>query len=60
MSKKSVIEREKKRAILVKKYSNLRQELKTNIKNATTIEEKLFIYGKLQNLPRNSSIVRSL
>jgi len=59
MSKKSVVEREKKRAIIVKKYYNLRKELKTSITTANTIEEKLSIYGRLQNLPRNSSIVRS-
>jgi len=59
MSKKSVIERQKKRVSIVKKYSSLRNELKLNLKTAITIEDKLNIYSKIQNLPRNSSLVRS-
>ena len=58
MARKSLIEREKKRQICVKKYSSKRQSLRLAFKEALTIAEKLKIQGKLQNLPRNSSPVR--
>nr|YP_009540993.1 ribosomal protein S14 [Discoplastis spathirhyncha]AYQ93501.1 ribosomal protein S14 [Discoplastis spathirhyncha] len=55
MAKKSLIEREKKRNFLSKKYSSLRNFLRTKIKNTQVLEEKLFYYSQLQKLPRNSS-----
>jgi small subunit ribosomal protein S14 len=59
MSKKSIIEREKKRKLIIKKYSALRTELKLSLKRTTNLEDKLSIYSKIQRLPRNSSLVRS-
>lgn len=60
MSKKSIIERQKKRILIVKKYSVLRQELKSNLKKANNLEEKFKIHAQLQNLPRDSALVRSI
>ena len=58
MAKKSLIEREKKRRLLVIKYAKKRNSLKKKIKNASFLEEKLNIHRKLQSLPRNSAPVR--
>lgn len=58
MSKKSVIEREKKKENLVKKFLIKRQELKKALKIANTFKDKLNLSKKLQKLPKNSSIVR--
>nr|YP_009540882.1 ribosomal protein S14 [Phacus inflexus]AYQ93327.1 ribosomal protein S14 [Phacus inflexus] len=55
MSKKSIIEREKKRRSLVSKYSSLRKSLKEKIRNSEVFEDKLSYYFQIQNLPRNSS-----
>nr|YP_010471646.1 ribosomal protein S14 [Didymoplexis pallens]UVG41002.1 ribosomal protein S14 [Didymoplexis pallens] len=58
MTKKSLIQREKKRYQLKKKYSNIRQCLKSEFSNATSFTKKCKVYEKLQSLPRNSSPVR--
>ena len=58
MAKKSMIEREKKRQRLTIKYSKTRNRLKQDIKNRSTLQEKIEIQRKLQNLPRNSAPVR--
>jgi small subunit ribosomal protein S14 len=58
MAKKSMVEREKKRRRLVAKYSEKRNALKSKLKEAEFLEEKLDLYRKLQKLPRNSSPVR--
>nr|YP_007517043.1 ribosomal protein S14 [Euglena viridis]AEY70815.1 ribosomal protein S14 [Euglena viridis] len=58
MAKKSVVEREKKRRILSKKYYFLRISLKNKIKEAGSLEQKLFYHSLLQKLPRNSSLSR--
>nr|AOC61626.1 ribosomal protein S14 [Gloeotilopsis planctonica] len=58
MAKKSMVEREKKRQKLYKKYKQKRQSYKEQIKKAEFLEEKLHLYVKLQKLPRNSSVVR--
>ena len=55
MAKKSMIEREKKRAKLVAKYAKKRAELKEQFRQATEPLEKLEIHRKLQKLPRNSA-----
>jgi small subunit ribosomal protein S14 len=55
MAKKSMIEREKKRAKLVAKYAAKRVELKEQFRQATDPLEKLEIHRKLQKLPRNSA-----
>lgn len=58
MAKKSMIARQKKREKLVEKYKQKRLLLKTKIKEAEFLDEKLNLYEKLQKLPRNSSSVR--
>nr|YP_009426073.1 ribosomal protein S14 [Diplaziopsis cavaleriana]ASU94787.1 ribosomal protein S14 [Diplaziopsis cavaleriana] len=58
MAKKSLIEREKKRKKLVKRYDVTRQLLKRQISSSLTIRDKLTISRRLQSLPRNSAPVR--
>ena len=58
MAKKSMIQRELKRQRLVMKYAKKREELKKQINNTTFLKEKLALHRKLQQLPRNSSVVR--
>nr|AKZ21083.1 ribosomal protein S14 [Prasiola crispa] len=58
MAKKSIIEREKKRQRLVIKHLSKRYSLKMEMRKAESLQEKLEIQRKLQQLPRNSSPVR--
>lgn len=58
MAKKSMIERDRKRSLLVSKYAAKREDLKNQIKNATSMEEKFALHRELQKLPRNSAPVR--
>lgn len=59
MAKRSMIERELKRAKLAAKFSVKRAELKTAIVNpASSDEERWDAQVKLQKLPRDSSTVR--
>jgi small subunit ribosomal protein S14 len=54
MAKKNMIEREKKRQILVIKYDKKRKNIKNTIKNSKSFQEKFDLYLKFQTLPRNS------
>ena len=59
MAKVSMIEREKKRKKLVKRYKNKRAELKAIIKDqSVSPEERFQATLKLAELPRNSSKTR--
>ena len=58
MSKKSLIEKEKNRKKLVRKYSQKRKKLKLQIKQSLFLEEKFTLHRKLQKLPRNSAPTR--
>jgi len=58
MAKKSMIEREKKRFLLTKKYAFKRQVLLKKYKQTRDFNSKLEIHSKLQSLPRNSSKIR--
>ncbi|SOB94833.1 30S ribosomal protein S14 [Rhodobacter maris] len=59
MAKKSMVEREVKRAKLVKKYASKRASLKATIEDQTLpMEERFKATLKLAELPRNSSAVR--
>ncbi len=58
MAKKSMIERDRKRFVLITKYSTKRNALKEKIKLTNLMEEKFKLHRQLQNLPRNSSPVR--
>lgn len=55
MAKKSMIERDRKRSLLVTKYAAKRASLKQGIKYAISLEEKFLLHRQLQNLPRNSA-----
>ena len=58
MSRKSVIEREKKRRILVKKFEKKRSQIKKELLITDDFQLKLDLQEKLQKLPRNSSQIR--
>jgi len=55
MAKKSMIEREKKRIKLHKKYAIKRSNLLAKYQNENNFNLKLEIHSKLQKLPRNSA-----
>ncbi len=56
MAKKSMIQRELKRAKLVAKYANKRAALRATIRNpASSDEERSLAQAKLNALPRDSS-----
>ena len=54
MAKKSMIEREKKRIKLIKKYSLTRNKIKKQIKDNNNFDKQLELQTALQKLPRNS------
>jgi len=58
MAKKSMIEREKKRIKLNKKYAEKRNTLLTQYKTTEDFTLKLEIHSKIQQLPRNSATNR--
>ncbi len=59
MAKTSMIERERKRIRLVKKYAAKRAALKAILKDPTTsYEQRMAAVVGLQRLPRDSSAVR--
>ena len=53
-----MVQREKKREILIRKYQNKRSNLKKEVTINTPYSVKLDIYQKLQSLPKNSSPCR--
>jgi small subunit ribosomal protein S14 len=55
MAKKSMIEREKKRAKMVEKYSDKREALLDEFRITEDPLDKLEIHRKIQQLPRNSA-----
>jgi small subunit ribosomal protein S14 len=58
MAKKSMIEREKKRIRLEKKYALKRASLLKEYNTQKSFTEKLEIHSKIQKLPRNSAKIR--
>lgn len=58
MAKKSMVEREKKRIKLHKKYASKRIVLFNDYNNTNDFNLKLEIHSKIQRLPRNSSKIR--
>jgi len=54
MAKKSMVEREKKRIKLTKKYESKRQALLEEYNSTSDFNLKLEIHSKIQRLPRNS------
>jgi len=55
MAKKSMVEREKKRIKLNKKYAEKRSTLLNQYKTTEDFTLKLEIHSKIQKLPRNSA-----
>ena len=59
MAKLSSIQKNINREKLIEKFSNKRKNLKDRLmKKDISIEERLIIQNKLNNLPRNSSFIR--
>jgi small subunit ribosomal protein S14 len=58
MAKRSMIEREKKRIKLEKKYALKRAGLLKNYQTETSFHLKLNLHSKIQQLPRNSAKTR--
>ena len=59
MAKKSSVEKNNRRKMLVERYKKVRFELKALIKNPeTTAKDRLIAQEKMAALPRNSSPVR--
>ena len=58
MAKKSMIEREKKRIKLHKKYALKRSNLLKKYQSENSFHLKLELHSKLQKLPRNSAKTR--
>ena len=58
MAKKSMIEREKKRIRLEKKYADKRANLLQEYAKEQSFMGKLEIHSKIQKLPRNSAKTR--
>nr|YP_009041028.1 ribosomal protein S14 [Tetraphis pellucida]AIB08486.1 ribosomal protein S14 [Tetraphis pellucida]QZJ47963.1 ribosomal protein S14 [Tetraphis pellucida] len=58
MAKKSLIERERKKQKLEKKYQNFRQTIKKKMKETSSLNERWEFQKKLQSLPRNSAPTR--
>jgi small subunit ribosomal protein S14 len=58
MAKKSMIEREKKRIKLEKKYAVKRASLLEKFRREENFNLKLELHSKLQKLPRNSAKTR--
>lgn len=59
MSKKSVVERNKKRLRLVKKFQEKRLELKKQVSNTNlSLDDRMAAQAELTKLPKNSSSVR--
>lgn len=58
MAKKSMIEREKKRIKLEKRYALKRKTLLQKYRDEQNFTLKLDLHSKIQKLPRNSSKIR--
>jgi small subunit ribosomal protein S14 len=58
MAKKSMIEREKKRIRLEKKYAAKRSTLLVDYQNEGNFAKKMELHSKIQQLPRNSAKTR--
>ena len=58
MAKKSMVEREKKRIKLNKKYQTKRENLLKQYQTTEDFNLKLEIHSKIQKLPRNSAKIR--
>ena len=55
MAKQGMIQREKKRERLAAKHINKRESIKEKLKNVDSFEERLVLYKKFEQIPRNSA-----
>ena len=55
MAKQGMIQREKKRELLVAKYISKRESLKEKLSNTNSFQERVTLYKKFEKIPRNSS-----
>jgi len=60
MAKKSIIQREIKKEKIFNKFKTIRENIKKEIINSKTFEERIYNFALLQKLPRNSSKTRLL
>jgi small subunit ribosomal protein S14 len=58
MAKKSMIQREEKRARLLAKYTKKRESIKQSLRTTTTYQEKIDLSERLAKIPKNASPVR--
>jgi small subunit ribosomal protein S14 len=58
MAKKSMLERERKRKKLVIRFSEKRDKILIELKNATALDKIFELNEKIQKLPRNSAKTR--
>jgi small subunit ribosomal protein S14 len=58
MAKKSLIQRQIRRENLVRRYSEVRQGLKNELKTVKSFRSKMELHIRLQKLPRDSSKTR--
>jgi small subunit ribosomal protein S14 len=59
MAKQSMIQRERKREMLIIKYATKRDSIKEELKNVKSFQERLELYKKFEKVPRNSSPSRN-
>jgi len=55
MAKQGMIQREKKRERLAAKNLNKRESLKEKLRTVDSFEERLILYKKFEQIPRNSA-----
>jgi small subunit ribosomal protein S14 len=58
MAKKSMIQREEKRARLLAKYTKKRESIKQSLRTTTSYQEKIDLSERLAKIPKNASPVR--
>jgi small subunit ribosomal protein S14 len=58
MAKKSMVEREKKRIRLEKRYASKRATLLVSYENEQNFTKKMELHSRIQQLPRNSAKTR--
>jgi small subunit ribosomal protein S14 len=55
MAKQGMIQREYKRERLIAKYATKREKLKEDLQSVSSFQERVNLYKKFENIPRNSS-----
>ena len=55
MAKQSMIQREKKRELLIVKHKAKRELLKTKLQTVDSFQERLALYKRFEKIPRNAA-----